>query len=185
MTKNIVLLKREEKRIIHGANDDPIGGLGTNRFIVHCNGNASLVLQQTKDVLLLINRALQNGLPTLEEWQNILPNYFVFRCSPINNIEYTEREIVVNRKIRSVLTADEILVWRNSVTWSLENWIHWFQDEERYWYWWDAVTYQENHIFVAIEIHEWPCSCEELSWLFRGCGACFVEPEPDDVNPSS
>lgn len=175
-TINIELLKKEEFRLQHGAGDnEPIGGLGTNRYIAFCNEDATLVLNRCKEVLLLINQTMQKRILTDHEWMDLLPDYFVYRCRPERDSnDIAEQEIGIKNKIESCLSGEEYLVWENMIPWSFSGWIYWFQEMERYWYWWDAATYKESHIVVAVEIHEWPYPSGSLSWLFRGCGANYL-----------
>ena len=183
MLNNIDLWKNEERRIIHGPDEnEKIGGWGTNRFIIYCNGDAPLVLERSKEVLLKVNQILQTRLPDISEWYSILPDYFVYRCRPKMSHEQSKKEVELERKIRTVMTPADHGVLSNMIPWELSSWTHWFQNEERYWYWWDSYVHEDSHIFVAVEIHEWPYPSGNLSWLFRGCGACFVEPEPEGVN---
>jgi hypothetical protein len=190
MTSFIELLKNEERRLLNGPHDDEkIGGLGTNRFIVYCNGDAPLVLKRAKEILLKVNRIFQERVPEDSEWFSLLSEFFVYRCRPEILKDQEDREIDFNRKISEYLSKEKnkdyrILssTWSNSITWSLLSWIYWFHEGNRYWYWWDSYVHKDSHIFVAVEIHEWPYPSENFSWLFRGCGACYVEDEPEDVN---
>jgi len=183
MLNNINLWKNEERRILYGPDEnEKIGGLGTNRFIIHCNGDAPLVLERSKEILLKVNQTLQVRNPMDQEWYEILPDYFVYRCRPEKTKLQGEKELKFRQKIRSIMTPEDHGVLINMIPWELPSWIYWFQEEERYWYWWDSYVHEDSHIFVAVEVHEWPYPSENLSWLFRGCGACFVEPEPEGVN---
>jgi len=180
MSQNFIeLLKNEEQHILNGVQENErIGGLGTNRFIVYCNKNASLVLQRSKDVLLKVNRIFQKREPDEQEWSSLLPDYFVYRCRPERLRKQIEREHEFDKKISQYLSPEDNAVWSDIVSWELSSWVYWFKEENRYWYWWDSHLHDENHIFVAVEVHEWPYPSENLAWLFRGCGACSVEPEP-------
>jgi len=183
MLNNIKLWKNEERRILYRPDEnEKIGGLGTNRFIIHCNGNAPLVLKRSKEVLLKVNQTLQVRNPMDQEWYEILPDYFVYRCRPEIPKKQSDKELEFYRKISPKFSLEDNKIWSNLTQWELLSWTYWFQNEERYWYWWDSYVHEDSHIFVAVEIHEWPYPSENLSWLFRGCGACFVEPEPEGVN---
>jgi hypothetical protein len=191
MIPSIELLKNEERRLLYGPHDnEKVGGLGTNQFIVYCNGNAPLVLERSKEVLLKVNRIFQERVPEDSEWFSLLPEFFVYRCRPERLKDQEEREIYLGRKILEYLSKEKnenyrILrsTWHNSMTWSLLSWVYWFHEGNRYWYWWDSYVHKDSHhILVAVEVHEWPYPSENLSWLFRGCGACYVEAEPDGVN---
>ena len=183
MPNNIDLLKNEERRLLQGAGEnEKIGGMGTTRFIIYCNENAQLVLERSKEVLLKVNRIFQGRVPEKEEWFSILPDYFVYSCRPEIPHEQSEKEVVFRRKLSNYLSLEDHGIWCNMERWELSSWIYWFQEENRYWYWWDSYVHENSHIFVAVEVHEWPYPSENLSWLFRGCGAYFVEPEPEGVN---
>ena len=183
--KNIQSLKNEESRILVSpeANEKP-RGLGTLRYIAYCNNDAPLVLERSKEVLLKVNRALQFGDPEETEWSSILPAYFVYRCVPDCPHTLSKRRVELRRKLYNIMTPEENGLFIDMLSWNLLSWIHWFQNEERYWYWWDSCLHDNNRILVTVEIHEWPCPTDELSWLFRGCGAYSFEEEPEDVNPN-
>ena len=176
MPNNIGLLKNEERRLLQGPGENEnIGGLGTIRYIIHCNGNASLVLKRSKDVLLKVNRAFQERVPEEEEWYSLLPDYFVYSCRPDVPLEQSQKEVELDRKLLNCLSLEDRGIWCDLERWHLSSWIYWFQEENRYWYWWDSYVHENSHIFVAIEVHEWPYPSGNLSWLFRGCGAYSVK----------
>jgi hypothetical protein len=178
MSKFFDLLKNEERRLLNGPlNDEKIGGLGTNRFIIFCNGNAQLILQRSKEVLLKVNRVFQKRVPNEKEWYSLLPDYFVYRCKPEIPRTQAKKEQNLDRKISQYISSEEYEIWNNMAQWNLLSWIYWYQEENRYWYWWDAYVHEDSHIFLAVEVHEWPYPSENLSWLFRGCGACYVQSE--------
>jgi hypothetical protein len=193
MTSFIELLKKEEQRLLNGPyENEKIGGLGTNRYIVRCNGDAKLVLERVKEILLKVNRTFQERKPQEQEWFSLLPDYFIYRCRPERVPEQNEWDKEFDRKICEFLQKEKrknykklATAWNNLTWWELTSWIYWFEEENRYWYWWDSYVHEDSHILVAIEVHEWPYSSGNLSWLFRGCGACYVIEEPDDVNPSN
>lgn len=183
MPNNIDFLKNEERRLLQGPDqNEKIGGLGTCRFIIYCNGNAPLVLKRSKEVLLKVNRVFQERIPEEEEWYSILPDYFVYSCRPEIPREQSEKERVFDRKVSENFTLEDHGIWNNLVRWELLSWTYWFQEENRYWYWWDSYVHENSHIFLAVEVHEWPYPSENISWLFRGCGAYSVESEPEGVN---
>jgi hypothetical protein len=190
MTQFIELLKNEERRLLNGPyGDEKIGGLGCNRFIVYCNNDAQLVLKRTKEVLLKVNRIFQERIPESHEWFSLLPEYFVYRCRPESLPEEDERENILYHKIIECISQESYENYKrlkstlnNIESWSLLSWIFWFHENNRYWYWWDSYVHENSHIFVAVEVYTCPFPSLSLSWLFRGCGSCYVECEPEGIN---
>jgi hypothetical protein len=62
-------------------------------------------------------------------------------------------------------------------TWSVSNWIYWFQPGERQWFWWDAVAEDTDTLQVVVEVDGWPFPWKNLDWLLQAAGATCVQPE--------
>jgi hypothetical protein len=142
-------------------------GLGTERFVVRCPGNAEAVLRNAREVMEV---TLQFGLddwPSDSEWPSLLPPWFVAACAP--DMPEEERQRAIEAPIR---LADEE---QDDEPWSVLNWVFWLHPDERQWRWWDASISSENELLVLIQIDGWPYSWGALSWLLRASGAQEVD----------
>ena len=84
--------------------------------------------------------------------------------------QWLERWETLSPEQRQVESAD--------AGWSLEDWLYWFEFENRYWYWWDAKFLPESdRILVQLEIDDWPFPSDALQWLFIVAGASSFESE--------
>jgi hypothetical protein len=163
-------MRGELGRLLLGAGDlARPGGLGTVRFVVRCNGDALDVLDRAKKVLEVVLRSTTDPWPSLEEWRDVLPRWFVERCAPEMSQEEAERRVR--------LPDDEQERLEQAEGWSMGAWLHWFQPGHRQWAWWDAVATGEDTIVVAIEVDSWPFPWGALKWLFLACGAQSVDAE--------
>lgn len=143
-------------------------------YLVTCLDNASQVVEKSKEVLLAVNRTLINrdSWPQDEEWQSLLPNWFVRSCKP----EMTSQEVQEYFEWWYSLSYEEKLEQEKlPQTWSLSNWISYFDPEQREWYWWSAKIIDSNHFVVSVEIRQWPFPSGSLYWLLQVSGASKIE----------
>lgn len=167
-------LEREIEHLLEGAAEDAnIAGMGTVRILAECKGNSRDVLSKAKAVLLEVDHAAIGHWPADREWRDVLPDWFVHRCAP----ELTQEEAEELQRRRRELSPEERARVEKDWTWSLLNWLYWFQPENRTWYWWDAMELSPDKIVVAIEVDEWPFPWGALSWLLRAAGAIDVHSE--------
>jgi hypothetical protein len=145
----------------------PPGGYILYRLRVACDRNAQIVLAKCKEVLGAILTVDPNRWPSLDEWRLLLPRWFVDTSAE----EITQEE--AERRLRLPLEERR----RLSERWSVSAFVHWFQPEERYWYWWDAVIEDVNTIRVSLIIKEESFPWAALDWLLRSSGALKVEEE--------
>jgi len=84
--ENLLLAADIERRIL---TDDSRGiilpGVLLDTFIVSCRDNAEQVLSLSKSVLLSVNMKYREEWPSIHNWQSILPEEFVRRCTPEDN----------------------------------------------------------------------------------------------------
>jgi len=163
--------EQEIRHIEHGAPPEAKPTkLGTVRFEVDCYGNAASVLRRCKEVLRAIDGNSGSIWPTVDEWRQILPEWFVVMCAKELSQEENEQWLDWWRKLR----PEEQTQVEAKKKWSLAGWIYWFKPEHRQWYWWDAEVKSENRIVIAVEVGEWPFPWGSLRWFFIAAGATDV-----------
>jgi hypothetical protein len=145
--------------------DRPVGVILLRLEAVTSNQSRE-VLSRAREVLTAV---LANGAKAmdLEAWRQALPRWFVERSAP----EQTRAE------------AEEWLAWWRTLPpaeqgaadarrdWSLDDWLYWFEPEQRSWYWWDARPLDESTVEVVIDALEAPPPVGALEWLLRAAGA--------------
>jgi len=169
-------IEDELRHLLIGTNPIDIPeGLGIVQVNAYCPGNAGVVLSKSREVLEVVLR--QSALEWLsdEDWQRLLPEWFVRRCAR----EKTEEEAEQWLQWWRGLESEEQLNENQRLEWTLIDWIAWFFPDERQWFWWDAIVESNNLLRVAIEIQAWPFPWGCLAWLLRASGATTVEPETE------
>jgi hypothetical protein len=166
-------LKHMENGPEPGESPNPAEGLGLVRFDVHCEGNSEAVLPKAREVLRAVVSQSPVGWPSFEQWQAILPAWFVSECAD----EITQEE--ADRWLRKwqEQPIEERLNSEEDAAWSLSEWLYWFEPKRRYWYWWDARVESPDLIRLAVEVRDWPFPWDALKWLFRVSGASSVTAE--------
>ncbi len=138
---------------------------------------AAEVLQRAKEVMRRVIEVDASDWPTEEQWAERLPGWFVQACPP----EQTEQE------------QQDWLAWWRSLDaaaraeaearqpWSLGEWLHWLQPDERQWFWWDdgVMDGPEADVRVTVEVPGWPAPIAALTWLLRASGASSLTVEED------
>ncbi len=168
-------LSDELRRLsIRPAADERPSGLGTVRFHVTAEKDASAVLDRAREVLEAVLRVqLRQETVVLGEWAEALPQWFTDQCAP----ELTRAEAQAYLERWRSLTPSQQEVEGKTKRWALADWLYWFESERRSWAWWDGVVVDESNIVIAVKTDEWPFPWGALSWLFRASGAMSVEPE--------
>ena len=59
--------------------------------------------------------------------------------------------------------------------WTLQNWLHWFTDEDRQWFWWDVDVVSSEVLDISIVTEDWPVPVGSFEWMLRASGATEVE----------
>lgn len=173
-------LAHERDRLREGATPREPGGLGTVRFIVRSKAEPmAAVLSKAREALLVVNNASASGWPTLEEWRAQIPSWFVSKC----RAEWTPAEVEGMTARRESQTWDGYVAGQakeSAKPWPLSDWLYWFQEDQRAWFWWDAASLDGSTGVVAVEVDGWPFPWDALSWLLRAAGADDVAPEQDE-----
>lgn len=113
-------------------------------YITTCRpGCGEVILNEAKNILLLINKNTFPKWPDLDGWLSILPRYFIDSFSDDD--------------------------------WIFENWIYWFEPENRFWFLWSLEPVDDTHLKISILVHEHPFLSEALEVLFMKLGTDELE----------
>lgn len=134
------------------AGEHPPGDL--DELVVSCPEGAERVLAGVREVLEVVLARQAGPWPSVDEWQQSLPSWFVSSC-------------VDDRQVRDCVLDK----------WSLRAWTYWFQPEQRRWRWWDARA-QGDRLQVWLVVLERPYLRGALEWLLQTAGAAAVEDSP-------
>ena len=75
-------------------------GLGLLRFTAHCQANADRVLKRSKEVMCILLQHVSGEWPSLDEWRNILHEWFVLKCAPETTEEEDERWLAYSCELK-------------------------------------------------------------------------------------
>ncbi|HAZ45733.1 MAG TPA: hypothetical protein DDW76_36525 [Cyanobacteria bacterium UBA11369] len=162
------------------SSEDEVEGAGIILFNVYCPGNANEVLQNCREVLAVVLQQYEKNWPSDDEWQELLPKWFVERCAPERTIEEEEENLAKWR----TLSREEQIREIEEELWSVMDWISWFEPsddpfEQRCWFWWDAFVKDPNLLLIAVEVVDVPFPFGSLEWLIRASGAIKLEEAKD------
>lgn len=74
---------------------------------------------------------------------------------------------------KSEKTQEEQVATREGMGWTFDNWLYWFEPDQRCWFWHSLCVLEEKIEFTA-EIEGWPFASGALRQLFRASGASDV-----------
>lgn len=149
---------------------DPPIGVGVVRYQVICQGSAFVSLERVKEALSSVLRlgsweAIEGKDPNM-----VLPRWFVDMCGEELS---SEERIAWLEKWRKLSDAERTLA-EDQRRWSVNDWLYWFEDEQRAWFWRRAQVLNENEYTVDIEVIDWPFPSGALRWLLVASGAKHV-----------
>ena len=162
---------RKETEYSRLMNDESTHEQGDHQYmimpvVINCNRNNDEVLFKAKEVIgvVLHENMKEEYIQTV--LRDKLPNWFVEKCA--KELSDEEKRAYLERK-RS-LPLEEQIALANSRGWSVENWIHWFEPENRAWFWWSCKLEGDSKIVLSIAVDSWPTATGSLEWLFTACG---------------
>ena len=140
-------MSSEAERIARGPahGERPPGDAVTVTYA--CPGGAEGVLGRVREVLAAVVPA-PTPWPSLDEWRERLPAWFVEACSDDVQI--------------STCVVDK---------WSLRAWVWWFQPEQRRWTWWDGRAEGDRLVLVLVPTGVGSLLLGALEWLLEASGA--------------
>ncbi|GAA6614256.1 hypothetical protein [Scytonema sp. NUACC26] len=169
--------KDELRHLQFGAlQDDTVEGVALLLFKVHCRGNASVVLQNCREILGIVLQQYETVWLSEDEWRKKLPDWFVKTCAPERTLEEEEEDLIrwhtLSHKQQQIQEEEE--------KWSVMDWISWFESSDdpfnqRTWFWWDAFVWEPDLLLVVIEVVDLPVPVGSMVWLLRASGALKVE----------
>lgn len=145
------------------------GGAGLVEIIVH-GTDARSVLARVREVLHAVLDQSGSGWPDVADWRHLLPEWFVVASAP----EHTHRDNEDWLTWWRQLSPDERVKVEQDQPWSLTDWLHWMQPDNRTWFWWDADVEDEHTMKVYVEVIGWPAPLGALEWLLKAAGASEV-----------
>ncbi|MBC7881452.1 MAG: hypothetical protein H7Y37_08965 [Anaerolineae bacterium] len=141
---NVEIMRLERPR--HGQ-IHPVEGFCSG-IVVECNGNAEQVDKKVRQILVIVLQH-HGRRPTCEEWRQLLPVWFFEgfgKLIPHANEKYGN--------------------WQ-----TLEDWLYWFESENRCWWWWDSSILSENELIIEIDDQAEPIPWGDLQLLLLLSGA--------------
>lgn len=143
-------------------------GLRVLRAISSTSGEDVLVRCRAVLTPVVAAQAVQDW-PAEAEWEQRLPTWFVAACST-----QTQEEVDDWFARWEALPYPERVAVEVARPWSLRDWLHWHEPEERVWAWWDAQAGAKDVVF-ALEVEVDPAPLGAFWWMVRAAGGT----EPD------
>ena len=137
----------------------PPSGFRRVRIYVHAPSSAALVLQRATEVLACVIRPPSESWPSQDDWQRLLPSWFVAACLPAT----------------SALPAEVAGV--EVERWTVDGFTYWFEPAQREWWWWDAELVSADDLIIRVAVTELQFPHQALEWLLWAAGATLVEDE--------
>jgi hypothetical protein len=127
---------------------------------LHCPDGSEATLEQIRDVLITI---LKDGSLSrdVEGWAAGLPSWFVSQC--VRDLTETEMAEFLSWPL------EKRMAWGEK--WSLADWLHWFEPEQRQWEWWGAKCPSASELLITLLPLDTPFAHGALDWLCSCAGA--------------
>jgi hypothetical protein len=173
-------LSVERRRLLEGVDAAEIAiGIGTWHYWFYCFENADCVLRRVKELMLLVNTdAVGARWPSDRQWLQQLPKWF---------LQAGKKEMPTpdEERIRQAIAEK----WgKDHPTWPFPpcdhmtplQWVHGMRpgatpgsrrNDERIWYWWDALVVEPDIIKAAIDHLDMPVASPFYRWAFNAAGA--------------
>jgi hypothetical protein len=161
-----MILPDELRHVREGARpDETPGGAGLIEVIADAD-SAVLVLSRAREVLEVVLAGAAAAWLPVEEWRERLPAWFVAACAPELSAQDAENWLLRWRQLSPEQRAAE----ERDQPWSLVDWLHWLEPDNRTWFWWDAAA-TDDALHVVVEVPGAPAPLGALEWLLRASGA--------------
>lgn len=129
-------------------------------FRLVCPDKAEAALERIRGVLITI---LKDGTQSRDakEWAEDLPSWFVNQC--VRDLTEAEMAEFLSWPLEKRMEWGE--------KWSLADWLHWFEPEQRQWEWWDARCLSASELLLTLQPLDIPFAHGALDWLCSCAGA--------------
>jgi len=87
------------------------------KFVVDCNGNAGEVLARAKEILLDVLQVTVSGWPELQQWSNVLPDWFF----KVFSKEMTDEEALLWLEKWRAMPREQQVIAEQKKGWSFSN----------------------------------------------------------------
>jgi hypothetical protein len=167
------LIPPEELRhLSEGSRDgEKAGGAGLVEVVVGASGDVGDLLIRCREVLRTVLEVTGEEWSSDGTWSKKLPDWFVQGCVAEQSAEEAAKWLAWWRGLDDEARARAA----RERPWSLSDWLHWLQPDERQWYWWDGVAHGQHEARILVEVPGWPVALGALEWLLRVAGADSVE----------
>jgi hypothetical protein len=136
------------------------------RLMLICSAGAAESLAKLRDVLQPIENTTGRW-PTVEEWEQVLPPWFVSASAPAMSPEQAKAWVERWRTMSKVEQSAAVGRQR----WSLPDWLYWMEPDQAVWRWASATIRGPKELEVILEVDGWPVPLESFQWLAKTAGA--------------
>ena len=131
-----------------------------------CPEGAANCLLKLREVLDHLERP-REGWPSVDQWEQLLPTWFVAACAKPTSSEETNAWLLRWRQ----MPETERLQAEDTQPWSLADWLHWMEPDHLVWRWARATQHGPAVLEVVLAVEEMPVALGAFTWLARTAGA--------------
>lgn len=150
--------------------DTPPPGMSLFEVYAEASGTAQRVLDCSREVMTAILSAMRSVPAGGEDSAPTLPQWFLEASgpeqSPAETRAWLDRLASMPQAEREKAEAAE--------RWSVEDFLYWFEPDQREWWWWGAEIRDEDNVRICLVVREFSVPHDALDWLLRASGAHTV-----------
>lgn len=128
------------------------------------------IIDKVSNILLVILENSENQWPTLKEWEQLFPTWFIEKFAADMTKEEAEKWLKKWRKM-SLKKKAKI---KETMKWSLPDWLYWFEPQNREWEYHSISNISKDSFNFNILVDGWPFPHGAIDWLLKNCGVSSI-----------
>jgi hypothetical protein len=165
----------EGRRIVLGLQPDEAPEGVLVRAEATAPGDAPAAEERCRELMTAVLHFMPHPptFPTLDEWRQTLPAWFLRACAPERGRVEEEAWL---QQWRAAAPHQQRQMEQQRA-WTVADWLHWFDpfsDVQRSWRWWDSGVVDDDHWWIDVDVPEHPAALGTLEWLLRAAGAIEI-----------
>ncbi len=134
--------------------------------MLSCPEGATNCLHKLREVLDRVERPGEVW-PSVEQWEELLPTWFVEACATPMSNEEADAWLLRWRQ----MPESERLQAEDAKPWSLSDWLYWMEPSQSVWRWARATQRGPVELEVVLSVEGMPVALGAFRWLAQTAGA--------------